>query len=232
MNLQTLKDWEQILKPEISSDYFLQLTKRVDAVPDSQLCPPREQIFRAYELTQPDSVKVVVLGLDPYINMEACGLAFSCQTGKIPPSLRIIFNTLLKCGISAEKRTDGSLGDWANQGVLLLNTVLTTVRGKTLAHGAWDWQKFTGATLKYLAQSQQPIVFLVWGNDAKASCAQYIRPYVNKTKLILENCHPVAEVYGRVKFSDSKCFLQTNEFLQTYNLTPIQWDTSTQTINS
>jgi uracil-DNA glycosylase len=229
MNKQTLKNWPEIVQKELETEYMVQIANRLQNVPDEQLCPPRHQILRAYELVQAEDVKVVVLGLDPHINEEACGLSFSCQTGKVPPPLRVIFSTFLKCGLSTARRTDGNLQDWAEQGVLLLNTVLTTTRGKTLAHGAWGWQQFTGATLKYLAQSNQPIVFLIWGNDAKASCAQYIKPFVNSNKLILENCHPVAEVYGRVKFSDSKCFLQTNEFLQAHNLKPILWDGSSQT---
>jgi len=203
---------------------MMSIGKKVGQI--KNLCPDLENIFKAYELTQPSKVKVVILGLDPYINGEACGLSFSCQSRKIPPSLRIIFKELLESGAVSEKRTNSDLSDWANQGVLLLNTILTTERGRTLAHGAWGWQQFTGETLKYLAQCEQPVVFMAWGNHAMKSAQEYIIPYLgNRTdKLVLMSCHPAAELYGgRTKFTGNYHFQQANDFLKTQNVEEICW---------
>jgi uracil-DNA glycosylase len=190
------------------------------------LCPNLEDVFKAYELTQPDNVKVCILGLDPYINGEAHGLSFSSQKEKIPPSLRIIFKELFESGILPNKRTNPNLEDWAAQGVLLLNTVLTTERGKTLAHGAWGWEQFTGETLKYLAESENPVVFLAWGKNAQKSIEQYVVPNIRNQmrKLLLFSYHPAAELYGgSAKFTGNGHFVKANEFLETQKLAPICW---------
>lgn len=222
---EKLNQWLPILNQEFQKDYLIQIGKKVGQV--KNLCPDLENIFKAYELTQPDKVKVVILGLDPYINGEACGLSFSCQSGKIPPSLRIIFKELLESGAVSEKRTNSDLSDWADQGVLLLNTVLTTERGRTLTHGAWGWQQFTGETLKYLAECSQPVVFMAWGNKAKESIDTYVRPFIKPTggdKLILTSCHPAAQLYGgKTQFTGNGHFTAANEFLKTRNIPEVCW---------
>lgn len=217
-----LGKWFPILSSQFREPYMQSIGSRLNSIPD--LCPSPENIFKAYELTPPEKVKVCVLGLDPYINGEAHGLAFSCETGKVPPSLRIIFTELLDSGLSTERRTNANLTDWAEQGVFLLNTVLTTIRKKTLAHGAWGWQNFTGATLKYLASTPDPIAFLIWGKDAFNSAYQYIVPFKNENKLVLTSCHPAAQIYGRNKFVGNRHFVKANEFLISHGLNPIQWD--------
>lgn len=202
---------------------MIELNNKIKAVPSNDLCPARENIFRAYSSTPPEAVKVVILGLDPYTSVPpAHGLSFSCETGKTPPALRIIFNELLRSGIHTEKRTNPNLSDWAAQGVLLLNTVLTTERGKTLAHGTWGWQTFTGYVLRYLAKSDQPVVFLAWGKDAWNSMSTYVTPY-QRFGMLLSSCHPAAELYGRQKFVGNNHFVQTNQFLVERGLKPIQW---------
>lgn len=191
------------------------------------LCPNLENVFKAYELTQPQDVKCVILGLDPYpTEGNAMGLSFSCANGKTPASLRIIFKELLESGAVTEKRINPDLTDWAEQGVLLLNTVLTTERGKTLAHGAWGWEQFTGETLKYLAECEQPVVFLAWGKNAQKSIEQYVVPNIKNQmrKLLLFSYHPAAELYGgSAKFTGNGHFIKVNEFLESQNLKQICW---------
>lgn len=200
-----------------------QLNSRLIQVPNEDLCPKRENIFKAFESTPPEDVKVIICGLDPYTSVPpAHGLSFSCETGKVPPSLRIIFNELHRCGIHKEKRTNPNLLDWAAQGVLLLNTVLTTERKKTLAHGSWGWQTFTGRVLSYLAEQAKPIIFLSWGNDALNSMSKYVQPYLKKG-IVLQCCHPAAELYGRMKFTGNNQFVFANQYLIDHGLTPIQW---------
>lgn len=226
MNQNQLGKWLPILKKEFDKPYMQELNIKLLGVPDSELCPARENIFRAYSSTPPNEVKVVIVGLDPYTSVPpAHGLSFSCETGKTPPSLRIIFNELLRSGIHTEKRTNPNLSDWAAQGVLLLNTVLTTERKKTLAHGTWGWQEFTGATLRYLAENDRPIIFLSWGNDALDSMSKYVVPFVSSPsdKLILRSCHPAAELYGRKKFTGNNQFTFTNQWLMDKGLNPIKW---------
>lgn len=208
----------------------MNLSTKLEGINPSFLCPKPNQIFRSLELVSPEQVKVVILGLDPYINGEACGLSFSCTTGKIPPSLRIIFNELKVSGLGAPSSGDLSL--WAHQGVLLLNTILTTVLGTTLAHSNFGWQEITGAILQYLAsKEEQPIVFLIWGQEAKASRDKYINPFLKGPKLVLSTCHPAAEVYGRVKFTGCNHFAQANDFLLEHKSPIIQWN-SVPTITS
>lgn len=219
-----LLKWPKELQEEFDKPYIKKLDTLL--VQDSaDLCPNKQDIFRAYEAVPFNAVKVVILGLDPYINGEACGMSFSCQTGKVPPSLRVIFNELLKSGLSIKKRTNGDLTDWANQGVFLLNTILTTTRGRTLAHAKYGWQEFTGTTLRLLAQNPNPIVFMAWGEHAKSSISKYVTPYLSTKKLVIKNCHPAAELYGRMRFTDSGDFLEVNKFLTLNNLEPIVWDT-------
>lgn len=219
---EKLKEWYPVLYPEMKKPYFLPMINKVLSK-GGVLCPSPENIFKAYELCPPQKVKVVILGLDPYINGEAHGLSFSCISGKVPPSLRIIFNEIHRSspnGLKDFRRSDACLYDWAMQGVLLLNTVLTTEKGKTFAHGHYGWQSFTKSTLEYLLNSPKPIVFLLWGEDAKKSLAGLNIP---ENKLILRSCHPAAELRGRLKFVGNNHFVEANNFLRSKGEAPIIW---------
>lgn len=105
---------------------------------------------------------------------------------------------------------------------MLLNTVLTTERGKTLTHEKWGWQEFTGETLRYLADLEQPIVFMAWGKNAQESVKKYCSNGTNN--LILTSCHPAAQLYGKQKFVGNKHFILANEYLIAHKLKPIQWN--------
>ena len=217
-----LQTWYTVLQKETKKKYFKVLYDKIRSI-STELCPHLSEVFRVYE-TPLEDVKVVILGLDPSPDEGDSGLAFSSNEGKVSSSLNIIFNELLKSGLSTTKRTNGDLSDWSKQGVFLLNTILTTTKGKSLAHSSLGWQQFTGATLKALAQSNQPIVFMIWGDSAEETYNTYIRPYIKGSKLVLKNYHPMAEVYRRHKFTESNHFVKANRFLLKNNVKPIIWD--------
>jgi uracil-DNA glycosylase len=159
----------------------------------------------------------------PYINGEAHGLSFS-SIDKVTPSLQVIFKEL-KLEFNKE-RTNPNLTDWAEQGVLLLNSSLTTVKRKSRAHGNIGWEKFTGHALSMLARTVSPKVFMLWGKDAKAIGAKYIAPRMsNGNHLLLHAVHPQAENYSDGSWSFTGCnhFKRANEFLAERGKGRIKW---------
>lgn len=235
---ETLKDWYPILKDEFDKDYMRFISHQLAKV--SSICPQRENIFKAYELTQPKDVKVVILGQDPYPTPGmAHGLSFSTLGTTMPASLRVIFDELVDSGLSKTRREKKDLTDWAEQGVFLLNSVLTTTAHQALAHGNWGWQNFTRATIRHTMLLEQPIVYLGWGNTAKKilnDCRTAVlkedlpmtdprHPLVFKS--ILESCHPAAQLYGGAhKFIGNRHFVNANYLLESDGQTPIVWDTN------
>jgi uracil-DNA glycosylase len=189
-----------------------------------KLRPAPENVFNAYRSTPPSKVKVVIMGQDPYPGNEAHGLSFSSQLQSIPASLRVVFRELELSGYG--KRTNPNLQDWADQGVLLLNSILTTTYRMPNAHKEWGWQQFTGATLKALELLDQPISFLSWGASAR-SIIEGVQssPELTVKRTMLYACHPQAENYsgGKVKFTGCNHFKYTNEFLLAFNQSPIKW---------
>lgn len=182
-----------------------------------KLQPKLENVFRAFTLCKPQDLRVIILGQDPYPN-GADGLAFSNAVMK--PSLRVIFKELDRSGM---RRTKTTLEDWAEQGVLLLNTCLTTETGKTFAHKDWGWEYFTEHVLRdIINKCPYPLVFMAWGTAAKGLIRKYITP--KSTRLILESCHPQAENYGgNNKFTGNNHFAACNEFLTVAGGNPIHW---------
>ena len=183
-----------------------------------RIYPPGSQIFRAFELTPVDDVKVVILGQDPYHNPgEAMGLSFSVPDGvRMPPSLRNIYQEIEQdLGI----RMGGSpnLEKWARQGVLLLNSILTVEAGKAASHRGIGWQEFTDAVIRYLSANREGIVFLLWGNfaKAKASLIDTSRHHV------LMAAHPSPLAGGA--FFGCRHFSRTNQILLSEGKTPIDW---------
>lgn len=217
----SLGDWLPILQPEFDKEYMKIIGQRLQS--EMKCCPKPENIFNAYRLTQPSKVKVCVLGMDPYHTPGmAHGLSFSTLGTKLPPSLRIIFDELVDSGLSPKRRTKLDLTDWAEQGVLMLNTILTTREGNARAHGTWGWQIFTGKTIEYLAMRPELTVFLAWGNDAIDTIKKYSSEGQNN--IVLTSPHPAAQLYGGLKkFIGNRHFLHTNEFLVKAGLTPIEW---------
>lgn len=180
--------------------------------------PPQEQIFSAFDKTPLDQVRVVILGQDPYHEAnQANGLAFSVNSGtKIPPSLRNIFKEL-KDDFGRDLRTNTDLSDWAEQGVLLLNTSLTVIEGQANSM-ARLWEPFTDAIIQLLNKQEHPIVFVLWGNNArkKKSIIDVSRHYV------IESAHP-SPLSANRGFFGSKPFSKTNQILKRLGENEICW---------
>lgn len=216
------KNWDIILNKEFKEDYFRKLGIFIkQEYKEKIIYPSYENIFNALRFTDYNDVKVVILGQDPYHGVnEAHGLSFSVQKGvKRPPSLNNIFKELENdLGII---RTDNDLTDWAKQGVLLLNAVLTVVKDHPLSHSNHGWEVFTDNIIKYLNAREKPIVFVLWGNYARNKKSLI----TNKQHLILESAHPSPLSASR-GFFGSKPFSKINNFLEKNNMEKINWGNS------
>ena len=206
-------DWLEALKGEFSKPYYRELFKKVnEEYSRYQIFPPADDIFNAFHLTPLSKVKVVILGQDPYHNVgQAHGLCFSVKKGvDIPPSLVNIYKELhddLGCTIP----NHGCLTKWAEQGVLMLNTVLTVRAHQANSHRGIGWEEFTDAAIMALNSQDRPIVFILWGGPAH-----------NPKHLILKAPHP-SPLSAYRGFFGSKPFSQTNAFLEEHGLEPIDW---------
>lgn len=213
------KEWDNILKDEYEKDYFKQLNLFIEEEYNNNIIyPNKDNIYNALKLISFDDIKVVILGQDPYHReKEAHGLAFSVQEGiKLPPSLVNIFKELdSDLGI---KRNKGNLEDWAKEGVLLLNTVLTVRKDNPNSHKNKGWEKFTDSVIKVLNDKDDSIVFILWGNNAKNK-----KIFINNPKhLIIESTHP-SPFSCHSGFFGSKPFSKTNDFLVKNSKKPINW---------
>lgn len=213
--------WTEIIQIEQSKEYFKRLQQFLDKERTEQtVFPKTEDVYRAFELSPLEQTKVVILGMDPYINSgEAHGLSFSVPLGiKIPPSLKNIFKEL-KDDLNIEIPSHGCLESWAKQGILLLNSILTVRQGTSNSHDGVGWQTFTDAVISTVNNKDTPVVFILWGAHAKKK--KYL--ITNSLHKVIEGTHPspLAVRYGG--FFGSKPFSQTNNFLIQNNLTPIDW---------
>lgn len=201
---------------------FEPLFRRVElAYGQTEVYPPRAQLFSAFDLTPPEAVRAVILGQDPYHEPgQAHGLAFSVQPGvKAPPSLVNIYKER-ESDLGIPPSPDGNLTAWAEQGVLLLNTVLTVERGKANSHKDFGWQEFTDAVIASLAGLPQPVAFVLWGSQAqKKAKAAADSPY---PRLILQAPHP-SPLSAYRGFFGSRPFSRINEFLSAHGEPPIDW---------
>ena len=213
-------DWLEPLRPEFGKPYYKELYTRVaQEYRTGRVFPPAKDLFRACELTPFSEVKVVILGQDPYHNVgQAHGLCFSVKKGvEIPPSLVNIYKELqddLGCTIP----NHGCLTKWAEQGVLLLNTVLTVRAYQANSHRGIGWEEFTDAAILALNSQDRPIVYLLWGTPAQRKAAMLNNP----NHLILKAPHP-SPLSAYRGFFGSRHFSQTNAFLQAHGLEPVDW---------
>ena len=204
-----MKTWNDFFNVEKEKEYFINLMNFINQEYSlKKVNPEKENIFKAFQLTEVQNIKVVILGQDPYpTNDFATGLAFSVkETSKLPKSLQNIFKELESdLGI---KKENGDLTSWAKNGVLLLNTILTCIEGRPLSHRNIGWEILTDNVLKYLNTLDQKICFILWGNDAikKASLLN------NPTHLIIKSAHP-SPLSAYRGFFGSKVFSKTCEFL-------------------
>ncbi|MBQ6045252.1 MAG: uracil-DNA glycosylase [Bacteroidales bacterium] len=220
MDVKIEQSWKQALQSEFDKPYFAELVRFLHAEKSSGqvVYPPGRQIFRAFELTPLDKVKVVILGQDPYHGYgQAMGLSFSVPDGvPAPPSLKNIFKEIEDdLGIRMSGRPN--LEDWARQGVLLLNAVLTVRAGQAASHSGIGWQEFTDAVIRCINENCEGVVFLLWGNFARAK-----RELIDTSRhYVLEAPHP--SPLARGAFFGCRHFSRTNEILARQGKTPIDW---------
>lgn len=211
--------WDVVLKEEYEKNYFKNIAMFINKEYKEKIVyPPKRDILRALKLTDYNDVKVVILGQDPYHGEnEANGLSFSVNEGiKLPPSLKNIYKELYDdLGIT---KTTGDLTSWANQGVLLLNSVLTVLKDTPTSHSKIGWQEYTDAIIKKLNEREKPIVFILWGNYAKSKK----NLITNKRHYIIESTHP-SPFSANSGFFGSRPFSKTNEFLKKNNIKEIEW---------
>lgn len=221
MDTSALGAWRPLLQAEFDRPYWAALCAAVDeADRTAEVYPPPAERFAAFALTPPDHVRVILLGQDPYHEPgQAHGLAFSVrESTKLPPSLVNIYKER-ESDLGIPPSTSGDLRRWAEQGVLLLNTVLTVERGKANSHSRFGWQTFTDAVLRAASALPQPIAAVLWGAQAqkKAPLLQSTAP-----RLVLAGPHP-SPLSAYRGFFGSRPFSQINAFLTAHGEAPIAW---------
>lgn len=217
-----MQSWREALAAEQAKPYFQTLMHKVSAAraAGETIYPPAAQVFKAFELTELDAIKVVIIGQDPYHGPgQAEGLCFSVPSGvKPPPSLKNIYKAIAHDYPDFQPPMDGSLQHWAEQGVFLLNTVLTVAAGRAHSHAKWGWETFTDKVIETINNNTQGVVFLLWGAHAqkKASKVDAQRHH------ILTAVHP-SPLSAHRGFIDCGHFRATNDYLSARGKQPIQW---------
>ena len=220
MDVKIEESWKRVLAPEFEKPYFRALAERLHEEKRSGtvIYPPGPLIFNAFNLTPFDKVKVVIIGQDPYHGPgQAEGLSFSVPHGiPLPPSLVNIYREIENdLGVRIHK--DGSLRAWAEQGVFLLNAVLTVQAGRPTSHSRIGWAEFTDAVIRTLSEKREGLVFLLWGNFARSK-----RELIDTSRhTVLEAAHP--SPLARGAFFGCRHFSKTNEILVRQGGTPIDW---------
>ena len=222
MDVQIAKGWKEMLSEEFHKDYFKRITEQLKIEIQSRvkIYPPGPMIFNAFNTTDFNEVKVVIIGQDPYHGPgQAHGLSFSVQPGvKPPPSLVNIYKEIeTDLGIKMP-RNFGDLTAWAKQGVLMLNATLTVRANEPNSHAGLGWNQFTDAVIQKLNQEKEHLVFLLWGNFAKVKGLQ-----IDQQKhLVLKAAHPSPFAADK-GFFGCKHFSKTNQYLIEHGLDPIDW---------
>ncbi|MCD8007003.1 MAG: uracil-DNA glycosylase [Oscillospiraceae bacterium] len=214
-------DWDEVIGGEFSKDYYLKLRDFLKTEYSSgTIYPDMYHIYTALKLTPYHSVKVVIFGQDPYHEPgQAHGLCFSVQNGTaLPPSLRNIYKEL-ETDLGIPPAETGDLTSWAEQGVLLLNTVLTVRRGQANSHKGKGWEILTDEIIRKLNERENPMVFILWGANARSKKALITNPQ----HLIIESAHPSPLSAGG-GFFGSRPFSRTNQFLAENGEVPINWE--------
>lgn len=212
--------WESIISNEKSKDYYISLQKFLDSEYESKtIYPSRNLIYNALILTPLKSIKVVIIGQDPFINGEATGLSFSVPIDKkIPPTMRNILKEL-KNDININHSTD--LTGWCSEGILLLNTILTVQSGKSLSHKNKGWEILTDVFIKEINNNLNNVVWVLWGKFAqsKKNIIDQSKHYIIETS----HCSPLSATKTDKPFIGSKCFSRVNDYLISINKNPIDW---------
>ena len=216
-----MKHWTHLLKKDKQADYFRSLVSYVNNERQigKNIYPPREDVFNAFKLTEFEQIKVVILGQDPYHGKnQAHGLCFSVNKGiRIPPSLKNIYKEL-ESDLNIHAPSHGYLQSWAEQGVFLLNTVLTVEAGKANSHRGKGWETFTDHVIKIISDHANHVVFLLWGSASQKKVS-----LINQQKhTILTSVHP-SPLSAYRGFLGCKHFSKCNEALIQHQQTPIDW---------
>ena len=220
MEVRIEQSWKNALADEFGKPYFESLVRflRSEKAAGQTIYPPGSQIFRAFDLTPLNELKVVILGQDPYHGPgQAHGLSFSVSAGvPAPPSLKNIFKEI-ESDLGVKMSGYPDLEKWARQGVLLLNAVLTVRAGMAASHSKIGWEEFTDAVIRYISDNCEGVIFLLWGNFARSKSALIDRSRHH----VLEAAHP--SPLARGAFFGSRHFSQTNALLSAQGKTPIDW---------
>ncbi len=213
--------WDELLADQFNADYYLKLREFLKTEYSSRrIYPDMHNIFNALKSTDYDDVKAVILGQDPYHGAgQAHGLCFSVQKGIAPPPSLVNIFKEQKSDLGIDQPAGfGQLTEWANQGVLLLNTVLTVREGQANSHKGMGWEILTDRIISLLNEREKPIVFLLWGGNARAKKTII----TSKQHLILETVHP-SPLSAYNVFFGCKHFSKTNDFLIDHQISPIDW---------
>lgn len=213
-------EWDALLSGEFKKDYYLRLREFLKAEYGSRnIFPPMQDIFNSLRYTSYSDVKAVILGQDPYHGAgQAHGLCFSVKKGvQPPPSLQNIFKEL-NADLGIQPPPHGELTAWAKSGVLLMNTVLTVREGQANSHKGQGWEILTDRVIELLNQRKQPIVFLLWGGNARAKA----KLITNPAHLVLQCAHP-SPLSAYNGFFGCRHFSKANEFLSANGIEPIDW---------
>jgi uracil-DNA glycosylase len=221
MDVRIEPSWKKALEEEFGKEYFKELTDFVKKeYQEGRAYPAPKNIFRAFELTPFDKVKVVILGQDPYHGAhQAVGLSFAVEKGiTLPPSLRNIYKEIESDIGEKVAHEDGDLTRWAEQGVLLLNATLTVRAGAAGSHQGHGWEQFTDAAIKALSDKREHLVFILWGNYARQKGA-----IIDRSKhLVIESAHP-SPFSAPNGFFGSKPFSAANKYLEEQGDKEIDW---------
>ena len=220
MEVKIEQTWKNALASEFEKPYFASLVRFLHAERQAgrRVFPPGSQIFRAFELTPVNDVKVVILGQDPYHGPgQAHGLSFSVPDNMpAPPSLKNIFREI-ETDLGVRMSGYPNLENWARQGVLLLNAVLTVRCAEAASHSKIGWQEFTDAVIRYISDNCEGVVFMLWGNFARTKSELIDR----SRHCVLEAAHP--SPLARGAFFGCRHFSKANEYLTSTGRTPIDW---------
>lgn len=214
--------WDNFIKSEMRKEYFKSLKEFLkDEYDNKNIFPPKKDVLKAFYLTSLNDIKVVILGQDPYYKKnQADGLAFSVKKDQnLPKSLKNIYSEIKQNNYHSFDKSHGNLEGWANQGVFLLNTVLTVEESKPNSHKSKGWEIFTKEVIKYINNNRKNIIFVLWGRYA-----QSFRDLIDSEKhFILESSHP-SPLAAHISFKGSKHFLKINNILNKIGSNPIDWN--------
>lgn len=215
-------EWNDFFNEIKNKEYFKNLNNFLDEEYKNRIIyPPRDEIYNAFKLCSLSSLKVVIIGQDPYFNKnQAMGLAFSVKEGvKLPPSLENIYKEIEIEFNSIMNYQSGDLTYLSKQGVFLINPILTVIEGNPLSHNTKEYQLFFKDLMMFIDKIDKPIVFILWGNKAKS----YEKYILNKNRLIIKTTHPSPLGANKGGFFNTDMFKKTNEYLKKHGINEIIW---------